>query len=53
MAVMTMDYKVDDPDVLRKIKPGDQITATVYDRDLVLHKVQITPKPSSEPKLKK
>ena len=53
MAAMTMDYKVDDPVVLRKIKPGDQIIATVYDGDLTLHKVQITPKPGGEPKSNK
>ena len=44
MAAMTMDYKVDDAAVLKKVKPGDQITATVYDGDLVLHKVQVTSK---------
>jgi Cu/Ag efflux protein CusF len=41
---MTMDYKVDDPSVLKKVSPGDQIMATVYDGDFVLHKVQVMPK---------
>ena len=50
MAAMTMDYKVDDPAVLRKIKPGDQITATGYDGDPTLHKVEITPKQGGEAK---
>ena len=36
-----MNYKVDDPSVLSKVKPGDSITATVYDEDMVLHKVQV------------
>jgi Cu/Ag efflux protein CusF len=50
MAAMTMDYKVDDTAVLKKVKPGDQIMATVYDGDLVLHKVQIMPKSGSDSK---
>jgi len=53
MAAMTMDYKVDDPTVLQKVKPGDQIMATVYDGDLVLHKVQVIPKESNDSKTKK
>jgi len=44
MDAMTMDYKVDDPSVLKKVKPGDQIMATVYDGDLTLHKVMIMPR---------
>jgi Cu/Ag efflux protein CusF len=53
MAAMTMDYKVDDSTVLKKVKPGDQIMATVYDGDLVLHKVQVMPKPGGDSKSKK
>jgi protein SCO1/2 len=41
MDAMTMKYKVDDPKVLKTVKVGDQITATVYDGDLSLHKVQV------------
>jgi Cu/Ag efflux protein CusF len=48
MDAMTMNYKVDDPSVLDKAKPGDQITATVYDGDEVLHKVQIVKKTDSK-----
>jgi protein SCO1 len=53
MAAMTMDYKVDDPAVLKKVKPGDQIMATVYDGDLVLHKVQVMSKQGGDSKTKK
>jgi Cu/Ag efflux protein CusF len=44
MDAMTMDYKVDNPAVLAKVKSGDQISATVYADDMVLHKVTVTPK---------
>ena len=52
MGAMTMDYKVDDAAVLKKVKPGDRIMATVYDGDLVLHKVAIMPKAGSDVKAK-
>jgi protein SCO1/2 len=41
MEAMTMKYKVDDPKVLKNVKPGDEITATVYEGDLALHKVEV------------
>jgi Cu/Ag efflux protein CusF len=40
MDSMVMDYKVDNPEVLKTLKTGDQVTATVYQGDMVLHKVQ-------------
>ena len=39
MDAMTMDYKVDNPAILKKVKPGDQIMATVYQGDMTLHNV--------------
>jgi protein SCO1 len=53
MGAMTMDYKVDDPSVVDKLKPGDRITATVYDGDFSLHKVQVEGKDAGDSKSKK
>ena len=50
MDAMTMGYKVDDPAVLKNIKVGDQITATVYEGDMTLHKLQVVPKGSGDSK---
>jgi Cu/Ag efflux protein CusF len=44
MDAMTMKYKVDDPNILKKVKAGDEITATVYEGDYSLHKVQVVGK---------
>jgi Cu/Ag efflux protein CusF len=44
MDAMTMKYKVDDPKILKKVKAGDEITATVYEGDFSLHKVQVATK---------
>src|SRR4029077_15557070 len=42
MSAMTMTYSADKPDVIDKIKAGDQITAKVFDGDFAtLHDVQI------------
>lgn len=42
MAPMSMSYAVDKDDVLTMVKPGDQITATVYDGDFkTLYDVQV------------
>jgi len=50
MEAMKMDYKVDDPSVLKKVKVGDQISATVYAGDYSLHKVQVMPKGDAKSK---
>ena len=42
MGAMTMVYVPDKEDVLKKVKPGDQITAKVFDGDFrTLHDVQV------------
>src|SRR5215472_1276889 len=46
MMSMTMTYKVDKPSeaTLNNLKPGEQITATVYDGDLqTLYNVKVAP----------
>ena len=43
MAAMTMPYKVDTPDVLAKVRKGDQIEATVYADDFTLYDVKVVP----------
>jgi protein SCO1/2 len=53
MDAMTMGYKIDDPAVLKNVKAGDQITATVYEGDMTLHKLQVVPKGSGDSKSKK
>ena len=41
MDAMVMPYKVDKPDILKKIKAGDQISATVYDGDFTLYDIHV------------
>jgi Cu/Ag efflux protein CusF len=43
MDAMTMTYPVDKPDVLKKVKVGDTIMATVYKGDTTLHNVEVMP----------
>jgi len=43
MGAMTMGYKVDKPDVLTKVKAGDEIEATVYTDDFTLYDVKVVP----------
>ena len=51
MDAMTMPYKVDKPDILKQVKVGDQITATVYDGDYTLYDVHVVPR-QAKPKEK-
>jgi Cu/Ag efflux protein CusF len=41
MDAMTMNYTVDNADVLKTVKVGDMIEATVYDGDITLYKVHV------------
>ena len=43
MDAMTMPYKVDKPDILKKVKAGDRIQATVYDGDYTLYDIRVVP----------
>jgi len=43
MDAMTMSYPVDKPEVLKKVKVGDTIMATVYKGDTTLHNVEVMP----------
>ncbi len=41
MGAMTMNYSVDKEDVLGRVKPGDHITAKMYDGEMTLYDVQV------------
>jgi Cu/Ag efflux protein CusF len=44
MAAMTMSYKTDKEDAITRVKVGDQITAKVYEGDVMtLYDVQVVP----------
>ena len=44
MGAMTMKYEVDNADVFKTAKAGDNIEATVYDGDFKLYKVHVVKK---------
>jgi Cu/Ag efflux protein CusF len=51
MDAMTMSYPVDKPDVLKKVKVGDTIMATVFFKgDITLHDVMVMPPGKQEKK---
>jgi len=41
MDAMTMAYSVDNPAIIKTLKVGDQIEATVYDGDYTLHNLKV------------
>src|SRR5947208_3264268 len=43
MDAMTMTYAVDKESVLKELKAGDQIKATLYDDDFTLYEIQKEP----------
>jgi Cu/Ag efflux protein CusF len=45
MGAMTMNYQVDNPEILKQLKKGDHIEATVYDGDYKLYKVKVVAAP--------
>ena len=53
MDAMTMSYPVDKQEVLKKVKAGDTIMATVYKGDIPLHDVQVMPAGKSDKKQSK
>ena len=49
MNSMTMSYGVDKADVLKTVKPGDQITAKVYEGDFkTLYNVEVVKAPAKK-----
>lgn len=50
MPAMTMDYPVEDSTVLKDLVPSDEITATVYVGDPVLHNLRIVKRGRKTPK---
>ncbi len=44
MGTMTMAYAVSNKQVLARLKPGDQITAKVYDGDYTLYDLEVVPR---------
>jgi Cu/Ag efflux protein CusF len=53
MGAMTMNYPVDKPEVLKTVKVGDLVSATVFQGDMTLHNVEVVPPDTSGKKKSK
>src|SRR5579871_3770113 len=49
MGAMTMSYAVDNADLLSRVKPGDHITAKMYEGDMTLYDVQVVSSAAGSP----
>lgn len=49
MGAMTMSYAVDNEDVLSRVKPGDHITAKMYEGEMTLYDLQVVSSAAGSP----
>src|SRR6185369_6295117 len=49
MGAMTMNYSVEKEEVLGRVKPGDHITAKMYEGEVTLYDIQVVPTSAAPP----